>query len=393
MLATNSFRALASQSSLRASISGPPSALALRSMRSPMPHGSMLSWDSNPMLDRLFYHKVDYMTDLVYGRLLTRPGLSLAEKGTVHTLPDDVHMELARSQLPLITEEAASPTVPASTGGEFSDIEQPRVGFDRPTIRETETTTLVDGLNEYLRELNLDPLSVQEAEFTNQMQHQGAGVHKFHGLLTDSPGPEESKGPSTTTGPAKGDGSGSSKTKSRTNGRFSRSFNFDFGIDPFSALGLAANIVQIISLSARIASSVRQVYDSAPKSPLVDLSRRLMQYSRLLQTASEIIRSSVTANQLQELGWEILSDSKEVLDEIEYIVHGLMPKSRHSSMGAIGASLKWEFKKERVRAIMERMESLKSTLSMMLQLHGILLAETNVGSEVLVGATKASTAG
>ena len=105
------------------------------------------------------------------------------------------------------------------------------------------------------------------------------------------------------------------------------------------------------------------------------LSNRLMQYSGLLQIAAETIRNSMPAGELQDLGWEILKDSKETMLEVEKIVGRFKAGHAHQ----IARALKWQSNKTSVVSMMEEVESLKSTLSVMLQLYQVKSTERSLG--------------
>ncbi|KAK9418620.1 putative Fungal N-terminal domain-containing protein [Seiridium unicorne] len=276
-------------------------------------------------------------------------------------------------------EEVATSIIPASTEAESSNNQRGNIGLNHTETGETEPTTLVDDLNIYLHELNVYPLSEQEAEFVNEMERQSPNVNGFSQMLTNCPGSEEPR-MFPTTQPLRGDRNGSDKAKFDTGGRFFMPLKFDFGIDHMASLGLASNIPQIVVLSAKLASSTSRASRMRFRSECNNISRRLMQCSMLLQTASDIIRFSIPTTRLQNMGWDILNASTVLCHEVQDIIDGLKLESQHSTLKAVFAVIKWHHFKEEVLAVLERIESSKSSLSIMLQLHTTLQAERDLQS-------------
>lgn len=83
------------------------------------------------------------------------------------------------------------------------------------------------------------------------------------------------------------------------------------GIEPLSAVGFAADILQLVVFAAKTSFNLTSVYRDyrvAPREFQV-LSQRLTQYSGILQAAAEVVRASMPTRELQQLGLEILNDS------------------------------------------------------------------------------------
>ena len=51
-----------------------------------------------------------------------------------------------------------------------------------------------------------------------------------------------------------------------------------------------------------------------------------MQYSAILQVAAEVVRTSMPAGELQQLGLEILNDSNQMMRNVEVLVLGCLTK-------------------------------------------------------------------
>ena len=59
-----------------------------------------LDWNHSPILGIDQLQGVDYLADFVYGRFLSRPGMTLESHGRFFTLPDDFDARTPPKQLP-----------------------------------------------------------------------------------------------------------------------------------------------------------------------------------------------------------------------------------------------------------------------------------------------------
>lgn len=100
------------------------------------------------------------------------------------------------------------------------------------------------------------------------------------------------------------------------------------------------------------------------------LSKRIMQYASLLQTAADVIRNSIPDGDLQRLGLQVLRDSEEALGETHYVLERYGTKAgAQRRTKAVILAMKWSSDRKQIFAIMDQVESLKSTLTIMLQTH------------------------
>lgn len=233
---------------------------------------------------------------------------------------------------------------------------------------------LADGINEYLRSLNLVELSEQEMEQVSQNE---SGLPP---LLLNGPEDKPSEvQPEENDDSREQPQSSSARQRSRRKSRFRPGMpSFGFGLDPLSSLALAGNIIQFVDFAAKVSYNVANTYLNVQDAPreLLMLSKRIMQYSGLLKTAAEVIRTSMPAGELQRLGWEVVRDSEEAMEGVQHILekYGAKPGRK---FGAAISALKWTSNRKHVLAVMEEVESLKSTLSVMLQTHQIQMTERN----------------
>ncbi|KAI9730882.1 MAG: hypothetical protein M1834_005600 [Cirrosporium novae-zelandiae] len=334
-----------------------------------------LHWDPNPIGGIDIFHRVDDLTDIVYERLLARPDIPLQSGGRIHTLPNGVSINISSTQPHSMPEERVLQSATNSTEQPFPSQQEARVGEKGTEAEESSHNTLAGDINEYLRSFNLDELSEQEREYINQ----NVGRPRQH--LLDGPSEETVEAhyqnhDGISGQPQSSDPQGSSFQKSRipSNKTFPRRLEFE-EVDAVHSLGHAAGIIQSVDQAAITAFTIMDIYRSVRNAPreLRLLSRRLMQYSALLQTAAEVIRTSIPTGELQNLGREALQDSNMAIEEVQYVLEGFKVKPGHQLV----RSLKWQRKRKDVMAAMEEVDSVKLTLSVMLQLHQTKIAEQN----------------
>ena len=336
--------------------------------RPPASH-RQLDWNFNTTNDSLYNRRVTEITDIVYERLLTRSAMPLASSGTVRTLPGDNTTNLVPLRLAPIAENPA--VLPPLNSTELLRPEFRGLTTDAAS-KQTEGTghdTLVDELNAYLRHMNLEPLSEQEGHCTNL----NPSSKDSRPLPIDNTSQQPTEAPARRVprnGPERaqrGHGSHNQDKSTRT---------FDWGLDSFSMdRGLVPlGLLQLVTDSARLSMTASQLFRGDGFEEMNNLSRRLSQYSSLLQTASHIIGTAMPAGVLQNLGLEILDDSQQLMKKVVSVLEGCAPRGLRILRWAITA-VNWDVQKRRVAAVIEHMESLKSTLSVMLQLHELQLME------------------
>lgn len=332
-----------------------------------------IDWNPISLDGNDLFRRVDDLTDLVYERLLTRPNIQLQSRGRIHTIPDDCSLNIPPPQLDPIREGQILQPI--------GDLIEPPISSGRGAVESTgiedrNHDTLASEINEYLLSMNLEELSEHEREYMSRIN---SGSRHF---LIDQPMEETAEshrqGHDGTSGqPQPSNAQGSSQQ----NAHFSSSkrSSWSFGTDPLDALSLAASIIQFVDFAAKISFKLTSAYRHTSDSPreLQDLSKRLMQYSGLLRTAAEVVRTSMPTGELQEIGWKILEDSRQTMKGVESLLDKYRIRPGQRLVSAFRA-LQWQSAKKNVGAIMEEVESLKSTLSVMLQLHQITMTENQI---------------
>lgn len=386
-------RSVVINSSPSPAVLGQVQALSWGSVPRHEPHGQkLLGWDVDPMHEMIFNRAVGGLTDLVYKRLLSKPGIYIPPVGTARTLPDDASINQTQPELPQVARDLMYSAAPNSTTIPFSDIQAPDAGLKRTEVigkfRETtEYHPLADDLDEYLQALGLDPLTEAEAQYTKEMEGLVMNRVDSRPLFLDAPR-VETPVLSTTLQPrdeglshpwcelatekptSQGSGDTSERqSDSRRRGRFS--IPFDFKVDPLSVVGLAASILTMVSRAAKLSRTTAHTYGTfgISSDKLFFLSRSLYQYSNLLEAASDILLIS-RAGALQRMGETILHESQTILEEAQSVL-----SFRHVSRSkAWYNGLKWLVRRDKVMKIIEMLDSLKPTLSIMLQLHSVQAA-------------------
>jgi len=129
---------------------------------------NQLEWNRSPSLSIDQFHGVDHLADIVYERLLTRPGMPLESYGRIFTLPDDFESKRPQRQLPSTLVKTALQSVVGTTEQRLLGQEEFANGEIFPEIEEESDNTLADEINEYLLSMNLDGLSEQDVEYLDQ---------------------------------------------------------------------------------------------------------------------------------------------------------------------------------------------------------------------------------
>ncbi|KAK2030005.1 hypothetical protein LX32DRAFT_337445 [Colletotrichum zoysiae] len=326
-------------------------------------HGS---WNRGGVDRTLMLRRVETITDLVYERLLIRGGISVEMQGRVYTLPEQVMTSHDEAHLSTVAQlQPLPPTaIHAST---FA-------GDTQPTLENTakvqsgrvSASSAVGGINEYLRSLNLVELSeeetgyVEDADPTSRLPLPGTEV------------PDSEREPHNPKDRA------SSGSQPRAENRTSKVSSFV--PDAFESLGLAVSVLQMVTLAVELSSRSSRIYYGARKA-LVEfgrLSRLLHQYSTLLHAAFEVIRSSMPAGELQNLGWQIIGDSQSTARDIEVFLSRV--ENPGSAVRAIRGIATFLLRKQEIKDLMERLETLKTTLSVMLQIHQVQMMHMAISS-------------
>lgn len=325
-----------------------------------------LDWKYNMINSLDMHERVDNITDIVYERLLTRrPGLLLADHGRIYTLSDNVSS-------PTLDTIPDRHTLPSSgLSDEVPGLDQQHVQLAHERTHSVQQGSLAGELDEYLRSLGLEELSEWEAEYVDQISSQ-----RF--LLN---GPEEKSSESESSESETEnhrdqpqlsmlDGKNGQRSKFRR-----RMPSFGFSTNALGGASLAISIAQLIDSAAKTSFYIMKSKNAYKE--LVTLSRRIRQYSSILETATNVICTSMSAGQ-QKLGWDIIRQSQAAMSEVESILNfrggiGLWQKNRELVRIMKLIWLPWE--RKRVLSLMDEIESLKSTFSIVLQTHQVQISE------------------
>ncbi|KAF2185574.1 hypothetical protein K469DRAFT_726693 [Zopfia rhizophila CBS 207.26] len=311
-----------------------------------------LDWNYNPVDGLNFLNMVDDITDLVYERLLTAPSMPLASQRRIPTLPDNVSISVPQSQPNTSAEGLGLPSTNYSDNDPVPNQEREPADV-QPQPRHQ--NTLAAEINEYLHSLNLEQLSLEEVEMLNQA-HNSSQRRLLLG--SEEPSPE-----------------------SELQGAKVPSYRAQTPPDEtkrFDTLGLTASIVGFISSASRLAFEASAIYKSVVGAPreLRTLSNRIMQYTSLLRIAANIIRDSIPDENLQMVGLQVLRDGEEAFEGIRHVLAKYNPKTGTQRRAkAVVLVMKWSSDRKRIFAIMDEIESLKSTLTIMLQTHQSQMTE------------------
>ena len=134
----------------------------------------LLGWDANAMNEAISFREIEGLTDLVYKRLLSKPGISIPPMGIARTLLNDVSVNRVQPEPSQITNDLTVSTTPDLTATLYN-IQASKTGSNRRDVvgkcdETTEYNTWIDNLDEYLQALGLDPLTEDEARNTKRLQ-------------------------------------------------------------------------------------------------------------------------------------------------------------------------------------------------------------------------------
>ena len=295
------------------------------------------------MRNIVLHQEVDYITEIVYGRLLRRPGIPIQLAGTARTLDDGVSIDQVFPppsqetygsidlEAPKSLETASSNTAVshlASSGSGAVTTDRTAVGYN----------ALSDDLDDYFQTLGLKSLTEEERQYFNSIDGTFSEGRSTPMPLLDFPtsgarrlstssqhGNNEQPAYSTTPGPGTkqraGKQSSGHQQKSSNSRQTTKSFfpNTSNTSAPDS-LDIAASIAAMVSYAAMLSRNSERAYAVYGPSgyDLVALSRSLSQFSCLLIHISTIIFSSSSRDEeLRSLGNQIQQDAQEILREVE----------------------------------------------------------------------------
>lgn len=329
-----------------------------------------LDWNYS-LADRLdLLERVDYITDLVYERLLTRrPGSLLADHRRIHTLPDDASINVSYPPLDTISRRCTLSSTSHSNQVPVLDQQHVQVAHER--THSVLQNTLASEINEYLRSLSLEELSEQEAEQVNQISSQRL---LLNGTEEESSEQLPQKAENDRDQPQP---SGSDERKGQRSKFRQRMPSFGFSMDALIGARLAIDILQLLDSAAKASFDITKIANASQE--LIMLSRRISQYSSVLETATNVICTSMSAGQ-QRLGWDVIRESQVAIREVKNILNVLTYRTKtgqhkHTEIVRLVKRQLWRLNKKKVLLLMDEIESLKSTFSVVLQTHQIQISE------------------
>lgn len=135
-------------------------------------------------------------------------------------------------------------------------------------------------------------------------------------------------------------------------------------LDPFTAIGLAGNIVQFVDYSSKLISSTYEIYKSSTGSAanhvhLDEIATRLLELTQPLQEPhSTQLSSHELSPALQKLMRECCQDAQELLDLVKAL--GAKKGSKWSSFRQ---AIKSAWKKEQIDRLEERLKDHRNEIA------------------------------
>jgi hypothetical protein len=292
---------------------------------------------------------VSLVSDLVYKRLLSRPGLPIAETPKVFTLGpgDDAEAKFLRGSN---TNEQITPNPPqshSSNHGERTKSTSPTSEHDATT--EAPGSNIVDDTNSYLQDMHLPPLTTSEAASLLGRDHDPQILTPIN-PPTD---PTQQHSDSYET-----DSNLRADLEANTPHPSSRA-----GGNPFAIPALAGMVAKL-SYQLRI-SNRGAVY---PHYEVALLSRKLADYMELLRSIEAMLSRSMTIFKPNQTRFPYaLESSVEAMESISSEVQSIV-SGRGFFGGALVGRFVWMARRRRIMAMMSDVDALKVNLLIMLQI-------------------------
>lgn len=307
---------------------------------------------SQPRLRLNQLNRVDDLAKILYERLLRKSGKASENNSRAFTCPDDMNTTSSQeSTLAALTEQISQSTIDIiepqlPSYEEFEDREVPLAA------EKADHGTLSDKINEYMRSLNLEDLSQQEIQYLDEdlavSQSFSQNTSSQHTSFT---------GPTQPTKPE--------ETRIR---------RVCIQNNPKDAMKLAANILLHAGFASRTSFQVINTHRHTRGGPqgLKNLSQKLSQYAGILQATAETIRTTLPMGEQQNLGWNMVKDSEQVLKDIHVLLLEINAGFVGQTVLILAAFVLDVLNhKGRVNKSIADLESLKSTISIMLQVYQI----------------------
>ena len=138
-------------------------------------------------------------------------------------------------------------------------------------------------------------------------------------------------------------------------------------MDPFSAVGASASLVQLIGTAAKVIKYLNDI-KNAPKER-IRLAREVSSlYSVLLELEARYEDSKVESDTKWLGGLRSLAVRDGPMDQLETALSLIMKKLKPSSgIKKLGKALSWPFDKKEIEGILDQIERQKSTINFALQ--------------------------
>lgn len=140
-------------------------------------------------------------------------------------------------------------------------------------------------------------------------------------------------------------------------------------LDPFSALGLASNIVQFVDFGGKLLSKSQELYSSvdgstAKHKQLESLYENLQHLSQKLNASAQGTNGSVRRSQEEEALVEVAKSCTETVDELLSIIRKLkVTNGPHKKWHSFRQALKSVWRQERIDALQKRLDAINSQLN------------------------------
>lgn len=331
------------------------------------PRRAQIGWNSEPSDSSLSIRQVEGIADVIYERLLTRPGIPLQPRGTARTLPDGIDIAALGLRTP---HEAVLPLTRNSARPAPPQIEDTNSSL---TDDHAEKLPKVNDLNSYLQDINLDVLSEEEIEYAN--------------IGSDGPIPtliSASGHDAAEISSAAGPGSNQHQTNRRSETRGRRVLlGVEPPIDPFTTTGIifmTSRTLGLVNVSTGLFMRFSMIHgklSGVSREESYILSRRFAHYASVFQILAKFIHDSAPTGASQNLCYRIINDSRHMLDNAMALAKHL--SSRHDGILCIFyIRAAWYWSRKSVLRLMGQLDSLDSRVNTMLQLHQINIAERNL---------------
>ncbi|KAJ5086715.1 hypothetical protein NUU61_008022 [Penicillium alfredii] len=312
-------------------------------------------------------HQVDHITNIVYERLQKRPDIQ--PPGRVHTLPDDSNNTTPAMPIDPTQRGSLRPSTFHSLEQQAKSQEE-TLAFQGTSAKHSIQQSLADDIDEYLTSMNLDKLSQAERIEVDRND-------QLHPYITPSDTMRQFRspqilGPANMTGslqPSQIQSGSPNEPCSRDNTKASKFRR----LDPLSA---ATSITGFCVLAAEFSLKLTNIFhdmNGECKEARL-LSRKLGQYSELLQSAAGVIDAMSFSEELQGAGTSILFDNALLMSEMETALSGYARPYRYRLI----RKLTWNLVKRDIMKMVEQIDFLKSSLSLMLQLYQVKMTECQI---------------